>query len=150
MWEYQCGCIVMLCELEEDGEVSYGRFLSCFFMLTVEGINLQESSYCYWPEEVGEVMVCGMLRVRLGQVNSDGDIVERKMEVTTVEETLHQFEATNTLIVTMMQLISWPKQGLPHPSSITSVIDRLTVAQMRSSSKQTVVMCRSYTCIYNI
>ena len=21
MWEYQCGCIVMLCELEEDGQV---------------------------------------------------------------------------------------------------------------------------------
>ena len=129
--------------------IGYGRFLSCFFMLTVEGINLQESSYCYWPEEVGEVMVCGMLRVRLGQVNIDGDIVERKMEVTTVEETVHQFEATNTLIVTMIQLISWPKQGLPHPSSITSVNDHLTVAQMRSSSEQTVVMCRSHTCIYN-
>ena len=147
MWEYQCGCIVMLCQLEEDGEVSYGRFLSCFFMLTVEGINLQESSYRYWPEEVGEVMVCGMLRVRLRLVNTDGDIVERKMEVTTVEETAQQSEATNTLITTMIQLISWPRQGLPHPSSITSVIDHLTVAQMRSSSKQTVVMCRSHTCI---
>ena len=21
MWEYQCGCIVMLCQLEEDGQV---------------------------------------------------------------------------------------------------------------------------------
>ena len=23
MWEYQCGCIVMLCQLEEDGQVMY-------------------------------------------------------------------------------------------------------------------------------
>ena len=90
------------------------------------------------------MMVCGMLRVRLRQVNTDGDIVERKMEVTTVEETAHQSETTKILIVTMIQLISWPKQGLPHPSSITSVIGHLTVAQMRSSSKQTVVMCRSH------
>ena len=107
-------------------------------------LTLQESSYCYWPEEVGEVMVCGMLRVRLGQVNSDGDIVERKMEVTNVENTVHQSTSTNTLTVTMIQLISWPQQGLPHFTFITSVIDYLTVAQMRSSSKQTVVMCRSY------
>ena len=85
------------------------------------------------------MMVCGRLRVRLRLVNSHGNIVVRKMEVTTVEKT-----PTNALIVTMIQLISWPQQGLPHPSSITSVIDHLTVAQMRSSSKQTVVMCRSY------
>ena len=90
------------------------------------------------------MMVCGMLRVRLGQVNSDGDIVERKMEVTTMKNTVHQSTSTNTLIVTMIQLISWPQQGLSHPTSIISVIDHLTVAQMRSSSKQTVVMCRSY------
>ena len=23
MWEYQCGCLVMLCELEEDEKVTY-------------------------------------------------------------------------------------------------------------------------------
>jgi protein tyrosine phosphatase len=119
MWEYQCGCIVMLCELEEDGE---------------------ESSYRYWPEEVGEVMVCGMLRVRLRLVNSDGDIVERRLEVTAVEETVHQSISTNTLIVSMVQLISWPKEGLPHFSSITSIIEHLTF-QLRASSKPAVVMC---------
>ena len=98
----------------------------------------QESSYCYWPGEVGEVMVYGRLRVKLGQVNSHGDIVVRKMEVTTEDKS----RSTNPLIVTMIQLISWPQQGLPHPTSIMSLIDHLTVAQMRSSSKQTVVMCR--------
>ena len=107
-------------------------------------IYLQESSYCYWPEEVGEVMVCGKLRVKLGLVNSHGDRVVRKMEVTTVEETAHQSEDTSILIVTMIQLISWPQQGLPHPSSIISVIEHLTVAQMMSSSKQVVAMCRSH------
>ena len=83
--------------------------------------------------------------MRLRLVNSHGDIIVRRMEVTTVEKT-----PTNALIVTMTQLISWPQQGLSHPSSITSVIDHLTVAQMRSSSKQTVVMCRSYSDIIHI
>ena len=88
-------------------------------------------------------MVYGMLSVRLKQVNCHGDIVERKMEVTIiVEETPQQSTSTNALKITMIQLISWPQQELPHPSSIISVIDYLTVAQMRSSSKQTVVMCR--------
>ena len=32
------------------------------------------------------MMVCGRLRVRLRLVNSHGDIIVRKMEVTTVEE----------------------------------------------------------------
>ena len=86
--------------------------------------------------------MCGKFRVRLRLVNSHGDIIVRKMEVTTLEKTSNQPKTTITSIVTMIQLISWPQQGLPHPSSITSVIDHLTVAQMRSSSKQTVVMCR--------
>ena len=84
------------------------------------------------------MMVYGRLRVRLGQVNSHGDIVVRKMEVTTKDKS----RPTNPLIVTMIQQISWPQQGLPHPKSIMSLIEHLTVAQMRSSSKQTVVMCR--------
>ena len=75
--------------------------------------------------------------MRLGQVNSHGDIVVRKMEVTTEDKS-----RSNPLIVTMIQQISWPQQGLPHPKSIMSLIEHLTVAQMRSSSKQTVVMCR--------
>ena len=117
-------------------------------------VNVQESSYRYWPEEVGKVMVCGRLRVKLGQVMSHEDTVERMIEVTTVEEIAHQRAARNTLNITMIQLISWPQQGLPHPSSIISVIDHLTVAQMRSSSKQTVVMCRLdsnsyYISVYN-
>ena len=65
---------------------------------------------------------------------SHDDIVVRKMEVTTEVKS----RSTNPLIVTMIQLISWPQQGLPHPTSIMSLIDHLTVAQMRSSSKQTI------------
>jgi protein tyrosine phosphatase len=120
MWEYQCGNIVMLCQLEEDGE---------------------ESSYCYWPGEVGDVMECGRLRVRLGQVNSHDDMVVRKLEVTIIEGTTYQPKPPNTLIVTMLQLLSWPQHGLPNPMSILSLIEQLTIAQMRSSSLQTVVMC---------
>ena len=29
MWEYQCGCIVMLCQLEEDGQVCATVYLFC-------------------------------------------------------------------------------------------------------------------------
>ena len=93
--------------------------------------------------------MCGELRVRLDQVNSHGDIVVRKLEVTTVEESAHKHRDTNVLFVTIIQLISWPQQGPPHPSSITSVIDHLGFAQMISSSKHTVVMCRSYCNFHN-
>ena len=76
-------------------------------------------------------------------VNSHGDMVVRKLEVTITEWSTYQSNSTNTLIVNMLQLLSWPQHGLPHPTSIVSLVEQLTMAQMRSSSKQTVVMCRS-------
>ena len=88
-------------------------------------------------------MMCGRLSVRLVQVNSHGDMVVRKLEVTITGGTGHRPMSTNALIVNMIQLLSWPQNGLPHPTSILSLIEELTIAQMRSSSKQTVVMCRS-------
>ena len=80
-------------------------------------------------------MVCGRLTVRLLKVNSLGDIVQRKLGVTAQH-------FTDTLIVRMIQLTSWPLQGLPRPSAIMSLFDKLTNALMASSSKQTVVMCK--------
>ncbi|CAI8036774.1 Receptor-type tyrosine-protein phosphatase S, partial [Geodia barretti] len=115
MWEYQCGCIVMLCQLEEDG---------------------QESSYPYWPGEEGEEMVCGRLSVRLVKVRGHGDIVERRMEVKSVEDATSQ----TPLIVNALQLISWPKGGLPHSKSIITLLQMLTGALMKSSNKKSVVM----------
>ena len=82
-------------------------------------------------------MVSGRLRVRLVKVRGHGDIVERKMEVTARDS----FN-TDILIVKMIQLTSWPLQGLPHPSAVMSVFEKLTNVLMGSSSKQTVVMCR--------
>ena len=35
MWEYQCGCIVMLCQLEEDEEVSTTVLLLLCFLQVV-------------------------------------------------------------------------------------------------------------------
>ena len=79
----------------------------------------------------------GGLRVRLTREDSCVDIVERKMEVIAVDHS-----KSSKLIVNMIQLISWPKQGLPHPSAVTSLIERLTNTLWTCSSKQTVVMCR--------
>ena len=111
----------------------------------------QESSYRYWPEEVGEVMVCGRLRVRLELVNGLGEIEEKKLKATTMDDKIF---STRKLVVTMIHHISWSQQGLPHPSSIISLYDQLTEAQMRSSSQPTVVMCRLDTCcsacLYNV
>ena len=81
--------------------------------------------------------------MRLGQVNSHGDMVVRKLEVTIIQDYLYKPKCPNILIVTMLQLISWPQNGLPHPTSILSLIEQLTIAQMKSSSKQAVIMCRS-------
>ena len=85
-------------------------------------------------------MVCGKLRVRLKLVSSHGDTVTRKMEVTSVD---HDSKSANSLTVTMLQLISWPRKALPYPTSIISLVDLLTQALMRSPYKKTVVMCRS-------
>ena len=46
-------------------------------------------------------------------------------------------------IVTVLQLTSWPVKGLPHPTAVISLIDHLTNAQMRSSTRRTVLICRS-------
>ena len=46
-------------------------------------------------------------------------------------------------MVTLLQLTSWPMRGLANSKAILSLIDQLTNAQMKSSAKRTVVMCRS-------
>ena len=81
-------------------------------------------------------MVYGRLRVRLLKVSAMGDIVERKFGITAQH-------FTDTLVVKMIQLTSWQLQGLPHPSAIMALVVKLNNALMSSSSKQTVVMCRS-------
>ena len=82
-------------------------------------------------------MVCGRLRVRLVKVRGHRDIVERKMKVKVTEDT------ANSLIVNGLQLISWPKEGLPHHRSIITLMEKLTGILMKSATKKTVVMCRS-------
>ena len=96
---------------------------------------LQESSYCYWPGEVGKEMVYGRLQVGLVKVRGHGDIVERELSLSTTH-------CPEILTVRMIQLTSWPLQGFPHLSAIHSLIAKLTNALMSSSSKQTVIMCR--------
>ena len=83
-------------------------------------------------------MLCGGLRVRVVKVRGHGDIVEWKIEVTAC----HDWVPSDTLTVKMIQLTSWSLEGLPHPSAIMSLIEKLMNVLMRSSSKQTVIMCR--------
>ena len=82
-------------------------------------------------------MVCGRLSVRLLKVRDHGDIMEMKLEVKE-----HKSISTNILTVKMIQLTSWPLEGLPHPTAIISLIDKLNSVLMTTSSKQMVVMCR--------
>ena len=82
-------------------------------------------------------MVCGRLRVKLVRVRSHGDITERKLEVTAIDVV-----PLDVFIVKMIQLMSWPLQGLPHPSAIISLIEKQTNVLMSASTKQTVIMCR--------
>ena len=103
----------------------------------------QEASTCYWPEDVGAAEVYGKLSVELKAVTSYDDMVMRRMEVAEKKIQDGQVELTKTLSVTQLQLIGWPEQELPHPMATLSLIDYLTSAQMSSSTKHTVVMCRS-------
>ena len=82
------------------------------------------------------MMVCGKLRARLRVVSSHGDTVTRKKEIAIVD---YKSSSTNTISVTMMELISWPQQGLPHPTAITSLIDKVTHILMKCPSKKIVV-----------
>ena len=111
-------------------------YRGCVLVCVCHG--LQESSYPYWPGEEGEEMVCGRLSVRLVKVRGHGDIVERRMEVKSVEDATSQMP----LIVNALQLINWPKGGLPHSQSIITLLQMLTGALMKSSNKKSVVMCR--------
>ena len=45
-------------------------------------------------------------------------------------------------MVTLLQLTSWPMRSLPNFEAVLSLTDQLTNAQMKSSAKRTVVMCR--------
>ena len=92
-------------------------------------------------------MVCGRLRVKLARVKAHSDIVQRKMEVTVTEDTTTH---SQSLIVNTLQLISWPREGLPHPKSIILLMEKLTGALMKSTTKKTVVMCRSVCFIQNV
>ena len=82
-------------------------------------------------------MACGRLSVRLLKVRGHVDIMERRLEVKE-----HKSISPDTLRVRMIQLTSWPLEGLPHHTAIISLIDKLNNVLMTTSSKQTVVMCR--------
>ena len=80
----------------------------------------------------------GRLSIKLASVKTHGDIVTRKLEV--VEGTAR---LNRPHMVHLLQLTSWPLQGLPHPTGILSLIDQLTATLMRcSGNRRTVIMCR--------
>ena len=55
-------------------------------------------------------------------------------------------------MVTLLQLTSWSMKGLPNAKAVLSLIDQLTNAQMKSSAKRTIVMCRSdmHVCLFSV
>ena len=79
----------------------------------------------------------GKLTVNLQSVKTLGDIVTRHLNMVDGSAALNQAKR-----VTMLQLTSWPMKGLPHTSAVLSLIEKLTAAQMKSSNKRTIVMCR--------
>ena len=81
----------------------------------------------------------GKLKVKLEQVKDHKDILFRRMEIT--EDKSGSF-LSKPLKVILLQLMSWPEQGLPQPSAILSLVDHLSKSQMSTSTKHTVVMCR--------
>ena len=80
----------------------------------------------------------GRLSIKLASVTTHGDIVNRKLEVVEGAARLNRPH-----MVHLLQLTSWPLQGLPHPTRILSLIDQLTATLMRcSGNRRTVIMCR--------
>ena len=81
--------------------------------------------------------VYGKLAVSVRRVSSYGDITERRLEV---EE---RGGKETHRVVTLLQMIGWSPQELPHPSAMLALVDLLSKAQRSSPSKHTIIMCRS-------
>ena len=102
--------------------------------------SLQESGYCFWPSEIGDSNEYGKLTIKLLSVTTHGDIVIRRLVLLEGATQLNKSH-----MVTLLQLTSWPMRDLPNSTAVLSLIDELTHAQMKSSAKRTIVMCRCKT-----
>ena len=146
IWEYKCSCIVMLCDTTENEMVLplSNSYLACYdFFICV---CLQESSCCFWPQGPegvatggAEEEVYGNLRVCLKKLKCRGDITERKLKVKMEGEKSEEERS-----VTLLQLSGWSQGEMPHPPVMLSLVDMLSTAQRNSSSRHTIIMCRSH------
>ena len=106
-------------------------------------VCVQESCHCFWPQGSGDAGVSGAeevygkVAVSVRKVSSHGDITERRLEV---EE---RGGKDTHRVVTLLQIMGWTPQELPHPSAMLALVDLLSKAQRSSPSKHTVIMCRS-------
>ena len=80
--------------------------------------------------------------MKLVSVKTHGDVVSRKLEMVEGAAGLNRPQT-----VTVLQLTSWPLEGLPHPTAILSLIEQLTSTQMRCGNRRTVIMCRYGVCV---
>ena len=83
--------------------------------------------------------VYGKLKVSMKKVYNHGDIIERRLEVTEVDDKNNEKQK----IVNILQLTSWPLDEIPHPTAILSLVDLLSKTQRSYPSKHTIIMCRS-------
>ena len=83
----------------------------------------------------------GKLSMKLVSVKTHGDIVSRKLEMVEGAAGLNRPQ-----MVTLLQLRSWPLEGVPHPTAILSLIEQVTSTQMRCCNRRTVIMCRYGAC----
>ena len=109
---------------------------------------VQETCCCFWPqgsegvatggaeEEIDHVY--GKLTVHLKRVKCRGDITERRLEVTKTGEKDGEGRS-----VTLLQLSGWSQGVMPHPPVMLSLVDMLNKSQRSSSSRHTIIMCRS-------
>ena len=109
-------------------------------------VCLQESSCCFWPQGPegvatggAEEEVYGNLRVCLKKLKCRGDITERKLKVKMEGEKSEEERS-----VTLLQLSGWSQGEMPHPPVMLSLVDMLSTAQRNSSSRHTIIMCRSH------
>ena len=144
IWEYKCSCIVMLCDTTENEKVL--PLSNACFDLPLFCVCLQECSCCFWPQGPdgvatggAEEEVYGNLRVCLKKLKCRGDITERKLKVKMEGEKSEEERS-----VTLLQLSGWSQGEMPHPPVMLSLVDMLSTAQRNSSSRHTIIMCRSH------
>ena len=126
--DYSVSAIVMLCELEENGNVK----LTELYLIPL--LILQESCYQYWIPN--EVAMFGEYYVQMVSERKLNGYIERMFKISSEKD-------GNLCNVVQYQITDWPEDGIVRePRTVLQVIDDVIHRQQKIGGGPIVVHCR--------